>query len=63
MDMENKKPFLRRSNTTGKIYAGFLNVITGKFEIDREIDFNDENGVEKFMDDYNLTVVMITKID
>ena len=63
MDMENKKPLLRRSKAKGKIYAGFLNINTGEFIVDREFDIDNENEIDRFLDDYGITFVAMSKMD
>lgn len=63
MDTANKKPLLRKNTSKGKIYAGFLNIDTGEFEVVDEFPSNDEKGIERFLDKYDLTVVMMSKID
>lgn len=56
----NKKPLIRKDRTTGTMIAGFLDPVTDVFEVDREI--NSDRDIDKFLDDYDLSVVMISKL-
>lgn len=40
--------------------AGFLDPITGAFEVAMEI--NDERDIDEFLEEYDLSVVMISKM-
>ena len=51
IDILNKKPMM---------IAGFLNPVTGDFEVAMEI--NDERDIDEFLDEYDLSVVMISKM-
>jgi hypothetical protein len=60
IDILNKKPMIRQSLTTREMVAGFLNPVTGDFEVAMEID--DESDIDSFLDEYDLSVVMISKM-
>jgi hypothetical protein len=60
IDVQNKKPMIRQSQTTREMVAGFLNPVTGDFEVAMEI--NDENDIDAFLEEYDLSVVMISKM-
>lgn len=51
---------IRKNQSTGEMLAGFLNPITGDFEVAMEI--NDEQDIDEFIDEYDLSVVMISKM-
>lgn len=55
-----RKPLIRKNVVTGEMVAGFLNVTTGVFETVREI--NDERDIDQFLDDYDLSVVLVSKV-
>ena len=59
IDILNKKPMIRKIQATGEMIAGFLNPVTGDFEVAMEI--NDERDIDEFLDEYDLSVVMISK--
>ena len=60
LDVLNKKPLIRKNQTTGEMVAGFLDPETGAFEVAMEID--DERDIDEFLDRYDLSVVMISKM-
>lgn len=60
IEVLNKKPMIRKNRFTGEMLAGFLNPVTGAFEVVMEI--NDEQDIDDFIDEYDLTVVMISKM-
>lgn len=60
IDVVNKKPLIRKNQTTGEMVAGFLDPETGVFEVAMEI--NDERDIDDFLDEYDLSVVMISKM-
>lgn len=51
---------IRKIQATGEMIAGFLNPVTGDFEVAMEI--NDERDIDEFLDEYDLSVVMISKM-
>ena len=60
IDVVNKKPLIRKSQSTGEMVAGFLDPETGVFEVAMEI--SDERDIDDFLDEYDLSVVMISKM-
>lgn len=60
VDVLNKKPLIRKSQSTGEMVAGFLDPETGVFEVVMEI--GDERDIDEFLDRYDLSVVMISKM-
>lgn len=60
IDILNKKPMIRKNQSTGEMVAGFLDPITGAFEVAMEI--NDERDIDEFLEEYDLSVVMISKM-
>lgn len=56
----NKKAMIRKNQTTGEMVAGFLNPETGVFEVAMEI--SDERDIDEFLEEYDLSVVMISKM-
>jgi len=60
INIANKKPLIRKNQTTGEMIAGFLNPESGVFEVAMEI--NDERDIDEFLDQYDLSVVMISKM-
>jgi hypothetical protein len=60
IDAQNKKPLIRQNQATHEMVAGFLNPSTGEFEVACEI--NEENDIDSFLDEYELSVVMISKM-
>lgn len=60
IEVINKKPMIRKNQSTGEMLAGFLDPMTGAFEVVMEI--NDEQDIDDFIDEYDLTVVMISKM-
>lgn len=60
IDILNKKPMIRKNQATGEMVAGFLDPHTGAFEIAMEI--NDERDIDEFLEEYDLSVVMISKM-
>lgn len=59
IDVANKKP-LRKNQSTGEMVAGFLDPESGVFEVAMEI--TDERDIDEFLDRYDLSVVMISKM-
>ena len=59
-DITSMKPMIRKSQSTGEMVAGFLNPETGDFQVAMEI--NDERDIEAFLEEYDLSVVMISKM-
>lgn len=59
-DITNMKPMIRKSQTTGEMVAGFLDPETGDFQVAMEI--NDERDIDTFLEEYDLSVVMISKM-
>ena len=60
IDVVNKKPLIRKNQTTGEMVARFLDPETGVFEVAMEI--SDERDIDDFLDEYDLSVVMISKM-
>lgn len=60
IDVLNKKPLIRKNQTTGEMTAGFLDPVTGVFEVAMEI--SDERDIDEFLEEYDLSVVMISKM-
>ena len=60
IDILNKKPMIRKNQSTRDTVAGFLDPITGAFEVAMEI--NDERDIDAFLEEYDLSVVMISKM-
>ncbi|MDE7321463.1 MAG: hypothetical protein K2N73_01820 [Lachnospiraceae bacterium] len=60
IDILNKKPMIRKNQSTGEMLAGFLDPISGAFEVAMEI--NDEQDIDDFIEEYDLSVVMISKM-
>lgn len=56
----NKKPMIRKNTSTGEMAAGFLDPQTGVFELVMEIC--DERDIDRFLEEYDLSVVMISKL-
>ena len=60
LNVLNKKPLIRKNQITGEMVAGFLDPETGAFEVAMEI--GDEKDIDEFLDRYDLSVVMISKM-
>ncbi len=60
IDVTNKKPLIRKNQSTGEMVAGFLDPESGVFEVAMEI--TDERDIDEFLDRYDLSVVMISKM-
>ena len=60
IDVLNKKPMIRKYQATEVMVAGFLDPETGIFEVAMEI--NDERDIDEFLEEYDLSVVMISKM-
>jgi len=60
INIANKKPLIRKNQTTGEMVAGFLDPESGVFETAMEI--TDERDIDEFLDQYDLSVVMISKM-
>ena len=58
VDILNKKPMIRKNQSTGEMVAGFP--LTGGFEV--VMDINDERDIDDFLEEYDLSVVMISKM-
>lgn len=56
-----KKPLIRRNRTTGQMVAGFLDVDTGVFDVVMDID--SDKDIDAFMAKYDLSVVMMSKME
>jgi hypothetical protein len=54
------KPLIRKNPCTGEMVAGFLDTETGVFKTVMEI--NDERDIDRFLNEYDLAVVMISKL-
>ncbi len=51
---------IRKNQATEEMVAGFLDPETGIFEVAMEI--NDERDIDEFLEEYDLSVVMISKM-
>ena len=51
---------IRKNQTTGEMVGGFLDPETGVFEAAMEI--NNERDIDEFLEEYDLSVVMISKM-
>ena len=60
INVANKKPMIRKNQTTGEMVGGFLDPEPGVFEAAMEI--NDERDIDEFHEEYDLSVVMISKM-
>ena len=60
VDVLSGKAIIRKNQITGEMVAGFLNPLTGDFEMDMEIA--DEKDIDAFVEKYDLSVVMISKM-
>lgn len=60
IEVLNKKPLIRKNQSTGEMVAGFLDPETGVFEVAMEI--SDERDIDDFLEKYDLSVVMISKM-
>ena len=60
IDVANKKQLIRKNQSTGEMVAGFLDPESGVFEVAMEI--TDERDIDEFLDRYDLSVVMISKM-
>lgn len=60
IDVANKKLLIRKNQSTGEMVAGFLDPESGVFEVAMEI--TDERDIDEFLDRYDLSVVMISKM-
>ena len=60
IDVLNKKPLIRKNQSTGEMVAGFLDPETWVFEVAMEI--SDERDIDDFLEKYDLSVVMISKM-
>ena len=60
VDVVNKKPLIRKSQATGEMIAGFLDPETGIFDV--VMDIAEEKDIDEFLDRYDLSVVMISKM-
>lgn len=55
----SKVAMLKKDQATGQTVAGFLNKDTGVFEVVKEIAT--DKDIDQFMDEYDLSVVMVSK--
>ena len=53
----DKRPMIRKDNSTGQQVAGFLDRSTGEFEV--VMNIKDNRDIDDFMEKYNLSVVEI----
>lgn len=60
VEVLNKKPMIRKNQATDEMVAGFLDPKTGDFEVVMEL--NDERDIDAFLEEYDLSVVMISKM-
>lgn len=60
INVRNKKPMIRKNVATGEMAAGFLDPQTGVFELVMEV--SDERDIDTFLEEYDLSVVMISKM-
>jgi hypothetical protein len=60
IDVQNKKPMIRQNQATREMVAGFLDPVTGEFEVACEI--GSESDIDAFLEEYELSVVMISKM-
>ena len=60
INVANKKPMIRKNQTTGEMVGGFLDPETGVFEA--AMDISDERDIDEFLEEYDLSVVMISKM-
>jgi hypothetical protein len=60
IDVQNKKPMIRQNLATREMVAGFLDPVTGEFEVACEI--SEESDIDAFLEEYELSVVMISKM-
>ncbi|MEE1258392.1 MAG: aspartate dehydrogenase [Lachnospiraceae bacterium] len=60
IEIANKKPLIRKNHENGEMVAGFLDPETGVFEVAMEV--GDERDIDEFLDRYDLSVVMISKM-
>ena len=56
-ELYNKRPMIRKDNSTGQQVAGFLDRSTGEFEV--VMNIRDDRDIDEFMEKYNLSVVEI----
>lgn len=59
-DYKRMKPLIRKNKSTGEMIAGFLDPVSGVYHTDMEVA-NDKD-IDTFLDKYNLTVVMVSKV-
>lgn len=59
-EVTRRKALIRQNIATGEMVAGFLDPMTGVFEVVKEI--NDESDIDEFVEDYDLSVVMISRM-
>jgi hypothetical protein len=60
IDVQSKKPMIRQNTATREMVAGFLNPVTGEFEVACKI--SKESDIDAFLEEYDLSVVMISKM-
>ena len=60
VDVLSGKAIIRQNQITGEMVAGFLDPETGDFETAMEI--MDEKDIDTFLETYDLSVVMISKM-
>lgn len=56
--MATRRALIKHNRNTNEYEAGFLNLITGEFEV--ECKLNHELDIDEFMTKHNLSVVLIT---
>ena len=59
IDVANKKPLIRKNQSTGEMVAGFLDPESGVFEVAMEI--TDERDIDEFLESYDLSVLIVTR--
>lgn len=58
--LQIRSHLFRKNQSTGEMVAGFLDPESGVFEVAMEI--TDERDIDEFLDRYDLSVVMISKM-
>ena len=58
IDILNKKPMIRKNQSTGEMIAGFFYFQTGIFETAMEINY--ERDIAQFLDEYDLLFLLIS---
>ena len=60
IDVANKKPLIRKNQSTGEMVAGFLDPESGVFEVAMEI--TDERDIDEFLDRFPWKYSFLHKI-